>query len=567
MATFINKTLGRVIPYFAEKKPPEDLSVSMEPRIIKAKLEKIAGEKPKLMDKKVKDFTGKELTMKEVYENVCKHPGDFGAFESLDVGLRNVAANQKVFSVQKELEKCKTPEEFFKFLTQNPDGTEKKDSYLHDPAMRLGISNASRQTMTVGGHKPEFFEQVDKMLSEKVLADTLSPMKKMNYPENIDQKDIKRNLETQKTMMKIMLMGQLGQSKIYDDKQPADWKNTMSDMFMSGQRVGIILPGVEGNSKDSKEKREGIVTSIYGDNRGKDSGNKWRWAATHNVNLKSIEGKGNDEYEEIKVKPKKLNFLIMLKAIGGPLGSQFGMDIAAGGLGKTGPGGNVIKNDGSCGHFYSHIKKGDSTHHGTLLVGFESEAPGSTNYLGHGHGASAKAEKASCFGTQKNNTVGDPYGGREMDLSGIKPDDFKKTMDAFNKYIEKNHKLLESNNADEQALGKKNLEEVNKKLMGPKMNEQEFNTFMKKTCGFEKDSVIKDMFPTRDKSVERQKTVQINNVKTQEKDDVKKDVVNQKVDVKTLSPPPKLPPPPPAKTTQNQPVTVKKLPDIPQKKN
>ncbi|MCL2637782.1 MAG: hypothetical protein FWD48_05360 [Oscillospiraceae bacterium] len=541
MANALTRALGTFIPYFREK-PPQDISIQTK-AIFEAKEGEFFHKNSKVLNKQVKDFDDNKLTMREVYKNACEKPGSYGAFENLDKKLRNLAANKKMLLVMDELEKNPSSKEFTDYLIKN--------DYLHDPAMRLGIANASKgKHWKVGGQNSDFFKEVDKALSEKVFADTFVPTIREDNP-SADKKDIDRNLSAQRTMMKMMLMGQLGESNIYKDKEKGDWNHSMTDMFLSGQRVGIILPGVEGNSKENDREREQLITAIYGEKRGKNDGNVGRFSATHNVDLKSISGKGDKQFKEVKCAPKNFNMHRVFD-------SQYGMNIAAGGFGKT-VNGKTITNDGTCGHLYSHIKKGDANHHGALLVGFESEAGGMKNHLGHSHkfAIKPKAELASCFGTQKNSTVGDNYGGREMDLSGVNPKAFTETMKKFDDYIKENQEKAKSMNLEEREKAVKNLENVTTKLMGPKMTPTEFTQFMQETCKFDANKT-KDMFPTRNKSFE--KNIEVEKTQSKEINETKEksNVINKQVNLTSISPKQKAPPPPVPKKAPPPPPKLEK---------
>ncbi len=52
-----------------------------------------------------------------------------------------------------------------------------------------------------------------------------------------------------------------------------------------------------------------------------------------------------------------------------------------------------------------------------MLMGMESDAHGVMNQMGHTHDIHATPEKASSFGGQRTDEVGNKYGGRQCDLS------------------------------------------------------------------------------------------------------------------------------------------------------
>jgi len=467
--------------------PPQDISTVDSDTLRKKEQEFFNSAKgKKVMAKTVEDSKGNKITMAQACANAIDPEGPFDTFENLNKTLRNFAANRKMLLFENDIKNANQndPQAFADSLS----------GHLYDPALRLGIANAAKNGAGFGGKDSDFFKQVDSALSAKVFADTLAPV--TTAPSSgISEKSMEVNANSQKVMMKMLLMGQLGQSSIYQDKERSDWTDNMTDMFTNGQRVGVILPGVEGDTPEAGKKRESLVSAVYGENRGLGAGNKIRDAATHGVDLKSLDGKGDKQYKEVKVGPKKLN---MHRAFD----IQYGMDIAAGGLGKTGPNGQLIKNDGTQGHLYSHIKAGDSKHHGALLVGFESEAPGKINPYGHSHKAAIipKAELASCFGAQKSDRIGDQYGGREMDLSKMNPNDFLETMQRFETYLTENQKNAQSPDKSISDPAKENLKNVTQKLMGKQMSINEMSDFLDETCKMDKEKSKKMLEASRDKA-------------------------------------------------------------------
>lgn len=442
-----------------------------------------------------KMYTGygdKKVSGQEAFMKACMKSGPFDTFENLDPNLRLLAANKQIERIKDKIMNAQNPEELSQWLIE--------EGYHNNPAMRLGLAKAYEKDGFAGKDK-DFFRNIDSALSQKTFEDTLAPMTKEeqdayilgsgNGPQAQARalENIQRHQESQKVMLKMLYAAQMGDSKRFEEHgspNSTPWKGNVADMFLSGQRVGIVLPGVTEtqrdsatlrpggggqpdatNPRDAKAKREQIVSSIYGPDRGRAAGNNTRTSATHSVQTKSFSLR--QMFKEIKVKMFPWN-------LGKLFGGQYGMDVAAGGLGKPGPGGR-IENDGTCGHMYNHINPGDSKNCGALLVGFESESPLKTNRLGHTHGMSAKPEQASCFGTQKTNTVGAKYGGREIDLSHIKPDDFIRDMEAFDKYITSRQQNLRHENAQVRQQAQEDLAEVGKLLAGEVVDRTTFGSF------------------------------------------------------------------------------------------
>ena len=141
-----------------------------------------------------------------------------------------------------------------------------------------------------------------------------------------------------------------------------------------------------------------------------------RWSATHALHRKRREGA---DAEEAKVKVNPIN--------------QYGMNVAIGGLGNNGipdsqGHARKLKNDGSCGHLYMHLEKGDKEKHSGMLFGFESDSFMTMNQLGHTHDIIATGEFASSFGGQRCDEIGDKYGGRIADLSEVNIDAYTEVM-------------------------------------------------------------------------------------------------------------------------------------------
>ena len=146
------------------------------------------------------------------------------------------------------------------------------------------------------------------------------------------------------------------------------------------------------------------------------------------------------------------------------------MNCAIGGLGNNGVGGELLGNDGSCGHFYSMYKEADADHNGAMLMGLESDAAGVMNQMGHTHDLFATPEKASSLGAQRTDEVGEKYGGRQCDLTGKTSESIADALIALEK------KMLQWQ-AQPEGMGSDDAKQLMRLLAGKKMGLQEWRTY------------------------------------------------------------------------------------------
>jgi hypothetical protein len=228
---------------------------------------------------------------------------------------------------------------------------------------------------------------------------------------------------------------------------PHDWDSHISAAYTHCSRVGFILP-----KEADSIRQQRMLDSFLGARDGLDAGFASRFSATHALKRKSAEP-GGREFKE-----QKMKF--------GWYTGQSGMNIAVGGLGNTGIAGapgeeRLLRNDGSCGHLYMHLDKGNERYHTGLLLGFESDAFKKKNQLGHTHGL-GNPEYASSFGGLRTDEIGEKYGGRQADLTKFSPEMLERIMDSFDAYLERE--------LDAEDTG--DLTELVKKLAGQKMNRE-----------------------------------------------------------------------------------------------
>lgn len=364
---------------------------------------------------------GTSFTRKEILQQILNH-GDCSNFEKLDDYTRNLVATRALEQMmqQYEINGNTNPAELCQQIKSRGPGV----SALLNPALRLGISLACRSDQYDDQTK-QILRSLDEEMSTTVMEETLTHVTDkealaQQYQENgaaegeaaaMAEAAIKKNKAEQIQIAKRLLLMQL--SNFQMKKTNADktvtytaWDKSMAVALSHCSRVTLTLPKVEqkensGNSQQQQKRMWKAVYTIGGENP---AGDNSRGASTHDIQRRKVNKPGFAESKEEKCK------------FFNPFG-QRGMNCAIGGLGNAGVGGKMLKNDGSCGHFYSMYKEGDNDHYGAMLMGMESDAYKTKNQLGHTHDLKATGEKASSFGAQRFDEIGDKYGGRQCDLT------------------------------------------------------------------------------------------------------------------------------------------------------
>lgn len=294
---------------------------------------------------------------------------------------------------------------------------------LTHPLMRLGISIGMSSGFGAEMH-PSYLKELDEALNTRVMWNTLTTFPETEQKDalkkeyvahhsgkagadllaDLDVEDsVQRDLNSKKFICKSLLLAHLGGLTVKKkDSHDRDWTGPIANAFAHCSRVMFTLP----SGALFKEKLMGLnagrvtVTDRYS-GAEREVGFEKRRAATHRVSPAS---KGK-EAQEVKVH-------------GGHFFNQAGINVAIGGLGKAGIGGRTLLDDGSCGHLYRYYTEGSKTEAGSMLLGFETDAYSKKNQLGHTHGF-GNGEKASSFGGQRTDEIGDKYGGRVVDVSKL----------------------------------------------------------------------------------------------------------------------------------------------------
>ncbi len=396
-----------------------------------------------------------KTTQAELFERV--QTGDCSQMEKLDAMLRNRAAT--VYMQTHALDYQGTPEEVVQRLREKEDPV----SAMMNPLFRLGISCIMNSPETPPETK-EKYRKLDDLLNKEIMIATITKQKDRTAPGSvgISDEDWERNFQSQKFMFKTMLTCHLGKMRCKDKDAtpPVDqpWQGSVANAFAHCSRVKITLPA------DSEgvynEKRQKKMFDVF---HGK-AGFYKRTAATHTMSRKK---KGSDGEE---VEKKFVSFR-----------SQYGMDVAVGGLGNNGiPSGpshapmkRQIRNDGSCGHIFMHFEEGTKSKHAGMLIGFESDSAGMTNMMGHKHTWKAKGEFASSFGGQRTDEIGAKYGGRDVDLSDC-------NMGAYTEILRVADAAMEKMRHYGGAVGPFTLDELTREVCGDLMSEKGLEDFLTK---------------------------------------------------------------------------------------
>lgn len=360
--------------------------------------------------------------------------GDYSHLEQLDPVLRELEAVNYMNAHMQDL--SGTPAEVVTRLRQGGING------LMQPLLRIGISMGMRGLLPNNPAIPgnmdakEFFRSLDAEINKEIMVET-----------------IVKPSGQQLFMAKLMLLTQLGGVRKTvtknGKKDVTNWEGPLANAYAHCSRVGVILPG--DSQASSQGDSETVLDTFVG--KKKDGFFK-RGAATHSLQKKS-KLRGGKEFKEKKTK--------------GTFSNQWGMNVAVGGLGNQGipgPGDRTLKNDGSCGHIYMHLQEGDETTYTSLLIGFESDSYKKTNQLGHTHGF-GNGEFASSFGGQRMDEIGDKYGGRVVDLSGMSEDVYKNAV----------HNLQEHFRNASQEPDK--IEEIVRKLCGEQMSLNEIQDLLR----------------------------------------------------------------------------------------
>ena len=377
----------------------------------------------------------------EGYKMACA--GDFSMFETVDPILRNwMASNYERDSKQ-------LPESIKQTLesgTLDDAGKKYLADHAKNPVFRLYCSLKSRENPV--------FRKYDDMMVDMLMEDTLRPLtesqiKQVNAmadgPEHA-QEMIEKNVEKQVQMAKMMFVAHLGQTNLVtNENEKVTMERSVASMVSHCSRTAFVFP------KGDEKEVDRMMGNLTGAKMGKGAGIYGRFAATHSTKHGSTIG----DFKEKK---------------GVSFRHQYGMDVAIGGLGNPGIAGRggvpqTINMDGTCGHMYMRVDKGGAEKTSSLLVGFESDAPGKNNQQGHGHTSAATGEYMSSFLAQREDEMGAKYGGRIVDCTMFKPEELSLALESFT-----GHYRAMVYGAMKDPAMRTRLEQANTMLSGKLMN-------------------------------------------------------------------------------------------------
>ena len=422
-----------------------------------------------------------KLTRGETLRRIIEEH-DYSNFENLDELMRNRVATSALekFHEYFHINEHTTVDEIMSYYREHSEGV----SMFLDPALRLGFSLAQKT-----GGMPDWaktlYRELDEAMSTEVMVATLTHKPDVktvaSYYEKKKSKSklaayraaydaIEDNKAQQIQIAKRLLLMQLSVFHVpvkdkYGFEVSYSWDKTMAVALSHCSRVALTLPRLKEDSRvNNAQAHQRMWNAIYTVNGKNDAKDNSRMSSTHDIERRVVvrgvaDGKDPGWVAISWEKKVRFNFT-----------GQRGMNCAIGGLGNNGVGGELLSNDGSCGHFYSMYKEADADHNGAMLMGLESDAAGVMNQMGHTHDLFATPEKASSLGAQRTDEVGEKYGGRQCDLTGKTAESIADALIALEK------KMLQWQ-AQPEGMGSDDAKQLMRLLAGKKMGLQEWRTY------------------------------------------------------------------------------------------
>jgi hypothetical protein len=215
---------------------------------------------------------------------------------------------------------------------------------------------------------------------------------------------IAHNAQAQHILARILMILQLG-LQVYDPNQATHVDFKTGDVVRAlahGGRVNIRIPALSG-----KNKNDGAyaLTDWIGitDQGTEVDAVKVRGFGTHHMKIgENKHGPGTGSFVEEGGKSASMSN----KTSGVKL---FGLDLAAGGLGRQDFNGDVILPDGGHGHMFIGFTKPTRKRDGALQIGIETTGPGADSLVGYKHdwnSTEATANPESSFYGHKMQKIG-----------------------------------------------------------------------------------------------------------------------------------------------------------------
>ena len=247
---------------------------------------------------------------------------------------------------------------------------------------------------------------------------------------------IAANAQAQHILARILLILQVG-LQVYDPTQATHVDFKTGDVVRAlahGGRVNIRIPALSGQNKndDTYALLDWIGITDKGDEV---DAVKTRGFGTHHMAIGANKhGPGTGSFVEEGGKSASMANKRSKKV------KLYGLDLAAGGLGKRDFNGDVILPDGGHGHMFIGFTKPTKTHDGALQIGIETTGPGADSLVGYKHdwnSTEATANPESSFYGHKMQKVGGGKLGtnqRLVDLNKVQTDSgqsWREHLDAF----------------------------------------------------------------------------------------------------------------------------------------
>ena len=358
---------------------------------------------------------------------------NYSNFENLDNVMRNLVANKALqdLNARFQIGPDSDPQAVYRAILAGDR------QLIYNPALRLGLSLAQK-TDAIPDELKNLYRALDEAMSTTILTDTLTKQadplevqrdlrtQHRDWTEAKVQEEAQKGIEANKAQQiqiaKRLLLMQLStfqrMDTVGDTERFSPWDRTMAVALSHCSRVVLTMPRLSVRGRSNAHQHQRMWEAIYyqQDANGRPvnlAQDNARGSSTHSLRQRKV-ARGLGGSKEKKV---WFNF-----------SGQRGMNCAIGGLGNRGVSRQVIRNDGSCGHFYSMYKEADDEHFGAMLMGLESDAYGVTNQQGHTHDIHATGEKASSLGGQRSDEIGDKYSGRQCDLSHMNAADIADWM-------------------------------------------------------------------------------------------------------------------------------------------
>jgi hypothetical protein len=317
-------------------------------------------------------------------------------------------------------------------------------SYTLGRAMAIQTGDNTGQLLTA-----------DKALAEKerdahirnAFVDTLMPvgpneLAEVNTTAGTDANAIiAANAQAQQILARILLILQAG-LQVYDPNQAKHVDLKTDDVVRAlahGGRVNIRIPALSG--QNANDDKYALTDWIGITKQGKEvTAVKERGFGTHHMSIgENKAGPGTGRFVE---EGGKSASMANKRARNVKL---YGLDLAAGGLGKRDFNGDVILPDGAHGHMFIGFTKPTKTRDGALQIGIETTGPGAPSMVGYKHdwnSTEATANPESSFYGHKMQKVGG--GGlatnqRLVDLNKLQSDSGQKweeVLDHFNAMLD-----------------------------------------------------------------------------------------------------------------------------------